>query len=269
MSGIIYRIDPEYCGEGISAGLPRGLLADLNGTNLAQEGMGLGTIAVKMDGYTYFAGSCSIDPSQPDSFRMMFSVDRRLVWQFRGKPRMLLTRWIEKATEGYMRYPQSQNLLLKIGTFLRKALNLTPSFEVVPALLHAFVHYRIEGTTAEISLSMANKRKGRCLVYLLNELGADYFTASLHQGRSGGPPSGWELLARDTRAPLPALYDPEHGLIFRLVPPDDFPGRIFWGREKTADYCWAGFEMEIEWDAPTGKLFQIRYQIQLESKETS
>lgn len=68
----------------------------------------------------------------------------------------------------------------------------------------------------------------------------------LRQGRRGRPsPPGWEAI--DPCDP-PHLFDPIHGLRFAIggvsaAPP--VPTRLFWGRERAGDLCWAGFCLEL------------------------
>ena len=79
------------------------------------------------------------------------------------------------------------------------------------------------------------------------------------------PPTGWQPLARDL--PTPALYDGHHGLRFSLssiaVTPEA-PHKLFWGREKTADYCWAGFEIEVDVRHLHAGTLCVRYVVSLD-----
>jgi hypothetical protein len=49
--------DEKYPGEGISRGLARGLLVYYQDCNLTDEGMGIGSIALRDHHYTYFSRS--------------------------------------------------------------------------------------------------------------------------------------------------------------------------------------------------------------------
>ena len=83
-------------------------------------------------------------------------------------------------------------------------------------------------------------------VCLLNELSAEWFTGSVRNGEVGPPPPGWEAI--DPHDPPAHLYDPVHGLRFTITAPSvspPVPTRLFWGRERTGDLCWAGFCLEL------------------------
>ena len=82
-------------------------------------------------------------------------------------------------------------------------------------------------------------------VCLLNELSGGWFIGSVRGGEVGPPPPGWEAI--DPCDP-PHLFDPIHGLRFAIggvsaAPP--VPTRLFWGRERAGDLCWAGFCLEL------------------------
>src|SRR5512137_514977 len=107
------RIVPgaEYSGEGISKGLARGLLVYYGDQNITGEGMGVGSIALRDQDYTYFSRSWT-DSKENGVLIRTFSLDTRMKWSIRGKPSSVLTRWIENGISAYMHLPRLQGILM-------------------------------------------------------------------------------------------------------------------------------------------------------------
>jgi hypothetical protein len=48
------------------------------------------------------------------------------------------------------------------------------------------------------------------------------------------------------------LYSSDRLLAFTMIEtdiPDNVQSKLYWGREKSTDYCWAGFKSEITYDS--------------------
>jgi hypothetical protein len=67
--------------------------------------------------------------------------------------------------------------------------------------------------------------------------------------------------------PSPSLGNSESGLRFFIrsfTLPRGVPVRLFWGREKTAYLCWAGFDFELDCtSSPTAEV-QFTYSLGIE-----
>ena len=61
MSVVSFAVDDRYSGSGVSAGIPRGLLVHRGEVDLTQEGLGLGTVALRKFGLTYFPSTSTTD----------------------------------------------------------------------------------------------------------------------------------------------------------------------------------------------------------------
>lgn len=98
--------DEKYPGEGISRGFARGLLVYYQDCNLTDEGMGIGSIAVRDHNYTYFSRSWT-DSVEQGMLTRTFLIDTRMIWGIHEKTSSLLTRLIEYAIRAYMRIPRN------------------------------------------------------------------------------------------------------------------------------------------------------------------
>jgi hypothetical protein len=61
-------------------------------------------------------------------------------------------------------------------------------------------------------------------------------------------PAAFRVAPLPRSFPTPALFDPSRGVRFRLESltlQPRVPCRLFWGRERFPDLCWAGFELEL------------------------
>src|SRR5512138_3193571 len=101
MPVVTFSPGEEYTGEGISEGLPRGLLVFLDGTNITGEGMGIGAVAVKDPGFSYFATGCTTEIIRPDIVEKTFLVDRRLLWGRGNSSSVRLTWLVERILDAY------------------------------------------------------------------------------------------------------------------------------------------------------------------------
>lgn len=244
--GVTFAISDSYRGEGVSLGLPRGLTVSLDARNITQEGMGLGTIACRRGGFTWFARHSRTVTASANHYRTWFLLDCRLLWGFGTWRPLWLSRFLEGAAILYMRVPRAQAPVMGAASRLRTLLGLTAEFARGPAGAEAVFDYRVHGDTVEVSCRITPLRPGISRYFIMNELGADHFRLGLSRQGPIAPPSGWQPLP--TRFPTRCLLDPDHGLGFQIDGVSVWPGdpmQVFWGRERFAQYCWAGFELVV------------------------
>ena len=241
------RIVPggNYEGTGRSRGLARGLLVYFGDLNLTGEGMGIGGVAVRDRTCTYLSRSWN-DRADGERVGRTYTLDTRSGWSVMGRPSPWVTRGIESAVGAYMRLPSLQNLLLRPVPRVRSALKIEPLFETVPPVGEVSVTCAVQGGHVDVRVKVHPPILPGSTVCLLNELSAEWFTAAVRNEAIAPPPPGWEALG--LHDPPVYLYDPEHGVRFTLTGPSVFspvPSRLFWGRERTGDLCWAGFCLEL------------------------
>lgn len=262
MDGIVIAPGLDQEGEGISLGLARGPVVLFEGENLAGEGMGIGAVAAKHGRTTYFARRWT-----GTGWRRTFVLDTRMGWAFLGCPSRSLAESIEAAVGLYMRTPRLQPVALRTFRPLRRVFCINPVFETVPPAGRATVTLGCRGGCATVQVGIEPPYRPGTTFCLLNELSADVFTASLRDGRIAPPPPPWELLPGGS--PLPLLYDPVRRIRFGVTVdrvPDAVPVRLYWGRERTDDLCWAGFALEIgPLDGDCGP-FKVRYTVRVDGE---
>ena len=243
---LTFLADDRYVGEGVSLGLARGLLGCYRGRNITQEGMGLGTVALRLGPFTYFAGTCETRTLAEGQFTKTFSLDRRLMWSLGKRSSVTLTRLFESTADWYMRWPRLQHAVLEVTTLIRRTLGLKQCFQPVDAVASGSFSYQVQGRRLTVHGRVDSLLGCLGKVFIMNELGADFFPRGLKGGTQIPPPSGWQVLP--ATMPTPALYNDREGvglLLGDCATAGNVPFRIFWGRERTADLCWAGFELEL------------------------
>jgi hypothetical protein len=266
MSGDDIRIVPPagYTGEGRSRGLARGLLVFSGELNLAGEGMGIGTVALRSNNDTFFSRSWT-DIPEKDVFRRVFSVDTRIRWKFRGRASNLLTWLIGTGIGIYMKFPWIQDMIITPAVRLRLLLGIEPFFEQIPPRGNVEFTYRINGLHVDIHVESPMVAGPHEILCVLNELSGAWLTAGWDGNRQVPPPPGWKEISR---AQMPvSLVDPVHGIRFCLEKPvldPPVPYRIYQGRENKGDLCWAGFCIELGPEMNSQRFPEVRYAIGLE-----
>jgi len=247
MNDIVYYSDDSCLGEGISLGIARGILVKHKDTNIVQEGTGIGNLALKNGLMTYFASTCKTVRLSETQFRKTFLVDSVMLWQINGKPSIFLSGVIDLFCQGYMHFPGLQNKLLKTGTLFRNLFKLTPQIKKIAPVAEACFNYFVEADELYIECEIKSLAGYLNKVFILNELGADYFQNGVMNGKIVPPPSGWEYIASgpDSTAFCNADYNLSF-LVKKINVKDPIPYKVFWGREKTKDFSWAGFEFEFD-----------------------
>lgn len=248
-----FKFDKNYYGEGISRGIPRGLLPYMDGKPIVQEGMGIGSFAVQYGNRTYF---CSVDKIDEYSavdkiIDVKYRVDMELEWTFLQKPSALLTSFLETvASEFYMKSEVFQDPLLKIGTLIRRLLRIKPDFKKIESLGEISASYAVGESNikieADCNLILENYK-----LFVMNEIGGELFSRSIICGKEKAPPTGWQRIEKSAviEDHLHVLKSPSLGLAFHMeeifVPPY-VESTLFWGREVSSGYNWAGFESELK-----------------------
>jgi hypothetical protein len=247
MNDITYYSDDSYQGEGISLGLARGILVKYKGIDIVQEGMGLGSLAIKNRLITYFASTCNTTQLSENQFRKTFLIDSTILWRINGRQSILITRIIDILAQCYMFLPGLQNKLLRTGTLFRNLFKLTPQIVKITPIAEACFNYSVQNNELFVEGRIKSLSGYLNKVFILNELGADYFQNGLKNGKIVSPPNGWNPTT--SKSGSVAFFNPYNNLSFiiKKISNTGFtPFKVFWGREKTKDLCWAGFEIEFD-----------------------
>ena len=261
--------DDRYLGDGISAGLSRGLLVTVNGQNIVGEGVGLGSIATRYGGYSYFSRQVTTRTPDPGTFVKIFQIETRMTWAYKGRISYPLTRCLEFIADCYMAMPFLQ-FLVALESPLKSWLSLIPVLEPVTPLVTAQFMYRIDRVQEGrifISCQIRSLNGPLPELFILNELGAATFTHSLTGEVPGSPPFGWRRIPERGGA---SLYSPEYGLVFSIITGSvvsDADTSLFWGREATENLHWAGFEIRVRPRSLDARTLSCSYEIELKQAE--
>lgn len=257
------RIVPpvDYQGEGRSLGLSRGLLVYYGDLNLTGEGMGIGSVAFRDRGCTYFSRSWT-DSTEQGVFKRTFTIDTCMRWSIRGISSGLLTRLIETGISAYMHFPRFQGMILFSIPTLRSLIGIHYQFETIPPRGSVTFTYRVTGNHVDVHVGGAISDRSNGIICLLNELSAAWFTAGWNGEGPVSPPPGWEKISP---ARLPAsLVDQVHGIRFFIGRPSvcpPVPYTVYQGRENARDLCWAGFCIEMGSIEGSQNLPEVQYRI--------
>ena len=260
MKDIIYYSDDAYLGEGISLGISRGILVKYKGNNIVQEGVGIGNLALKNGLMSYFATTCNTVQLSETQFRKTFLVDSVMFWRINGRLSVFVTKIIEMLAQCYMFLPGLQNKLLKTGTLFRNLFKLTAQIIKISPVAEACFDYFIEKDDLRVECVVKSLSGYLHKVFILNELGADYFQNGIKNGKPVPGPSGWNHITSGPDTTV--FFNPEYNLSFLIKEinvKDLIPYKLFWGREKTKDFSWAGFELEFDCRHKKIKGFECRY----------
>jgi hypothetical protein len=253
--------------RGVSSGLARGLSGVWNRNDITQEGMGLGSPALKIGKQTYFSRTCSIEKDRLEFAVKRFLIDTQFEWCLGNRPSILLAHIMNGLVHLYMNCgsPEIQKAGLKAGTLVRRVLRIRNRPFPIPPLATARFLYRPRARGLEVTCSIRALRGFLPKICLLNELGADFFDVAFDGGKSLLLPSGWQELTLNL--PSPSLGNSESGLRFFICSFNSLPGvpvRLFWGREKTAYLCWAGFDFELDCTSSPTTEVQFTYSLGIE-----
>lgn len=247
MKDIIYYSDDSYLGEGVSLGITRGILVKYKGKNITQEGLGLGNLALKNGLMTYFASTNKTVQINETRFIKTFLIDSILLWKINGKLSIFITKVIDVMAQFYMLFPSIQNKSLKMATYLRNLLKITPQIMRTEPIAEACFNYYIEDDELHVECNIKSLMGYFKKVFILNELGADYFQKGIKNGKTVSAPSGWNYIKSSPDST--SFYNTEYNLSFfikKINVQDLIPYKFLWGREKTKDLSWVGFEFEFD-----------------------
>lgn len=242
----VFFHDKQYQGNGISEGLARGLQVMVDGVDLTQEGMGLGTIAIRSQGYTYFSRNSQTVWLDSQNMIQGYIIDTVQLSGLGETVSPLLTSIGELFTLLYRPLPSFfQKKMLWVGMHIQRMLGVKSHFTSISPRSKAQFHFKIESKQVKICCNFHAIDLPPRELFIMNELGADFFTAGWRAGRPTAPPPGWQILNQHN---LPFLYSPGKRLRFSLsnISVDqELPFKVFWGREQADSLCWAGFAIQI------------------------
>lgn len=248
MTAVTYAAGDRDRGQGMSAGLARGLLALHGADDITGEGLGLGAIAVRHGPFTYF-GELTQSRRAGRSVTKHFRINRRLLWTVWGRPSPFVTKLGARSTKVYMSTPLLQKTLMhvRVLALVKRILGLGTTIEAAPQVAAARCDYQIGRRGVAVTCRLTTAKRTPVTCYVMNELSADTFQSAVQAGRKVRPPSGWEPL--DQGGDALWLASDARNLRFtvqgaRVTPA--VPVRSFWGREKAHRISWAGFEIELE-----------------------
>ena len=251
---IEFALSTNYKGEGISEGLERGILVFFDGKNLVQEGMGLGTVALRTKNLTYFSKKSRLIKKSENEYTKEFYIDSIMTWKLFNRRSIFLTKLLEEFGNFYKREGGStQDLLLNIGVWSRKLFGMKSEMANYRHLGKVIFNYKLLENQVIISVDFSQILKDNPenlkFVCILNELGGDYFNSARIGKKILAAPSGWNEIKDSQSLKMIKLYSEglklEFGVkVLRNTP--NFKINHFFGRENIANYCWAGFVMEIE-----------------------
>ena len=266
MPAPVFCHDERYKGMGRSSGLARGLQVKIEGMDLTQEGMGLGNIAIRSQGYTYFSRDGQADWLDSNHMVQHYVIDTIHLAGRGDTASALITRVRELLSALYRRLPAFQKSLLWVGMHIQGWLGVQSLFAPVPPRARAEFHYQLEPERVEVRCEFHALDEPLQELYIMNELGADYFTSGWKAGRPTEPPSGWQVCNHHD---LPFLYSPEHRLRFSLCDisvNQELPFKVCWGREQIDGLCWAGFSIQLDLTRASTADITCRYTVIFENE---
>lgn len=255
-----FRYDTDYTGYGLSEGLPRGLQVYWEGRNLTQEGMGVGTAALRQGGRTFFSRQFRM---AEEGMGYTCFLDTELMIGSESFHSPWLSELWQRGVTVYRRFPGAQRGFLWLGNWVRRCFGIHNRFESAATKGNASFRYTRSGSELSVDCTI-RVTEGDGTVCIMNEIGAERFTVGWKNNREISGPPGWALL--DRALPLPGLYSESEGLVFSIrdiqVSPE-VPWRVYWGREMQSDLCWAGYTIEIDLEDGGPSFLQCRYAVHL------
>lgn len=257
-----FYLDQTYKGLGISQGLARGVQVSFDGQNLVQEGMGLGAIALRSGGLTYFASTSHVSTSNKHTMASQFVIDTAALSGRNGSPAPWWTCLREKASSLCAKIPLQQDSILSTGLAIRRLFGVETIYKTIKPRAEAKVQYSVNDSSVQIECQVRLLKSSETQVFIMNELGADYFKAAWQNGSVTKPSLAWEEL--EPGVPLPSLCYPAGNLCFTIqgvTVSNEVPCKIYWGREKTSEHCWAGFAIMLDFSGTPKVEATCRYQV--------
>jgi hypothetical protein len=195
--------------------------------------------------------SRTCNPVQEDEGRIecIFGLDTGMGWGTNEHPSPVLTWLVNRTINLYMHVPLLQSLL-PIGSAFRSLFLIRPIWYEIPTVAEARYTYRVRKNSVEIACRIYGKGRDLPTIFVLNEVGADAFSAAYGAGKVIAAPHGWEPYPHSDER---WLYDPSRRLHFHIALEEVSEGmaaHLFWGREKARDLCWAGYGIRMEPQRP-------------------
>lgn len=258
---LTFFTDSSYNGFGLSEGLSRGVQVLYEGQSLTQEGMGIGAVALKRGGLTYF---CRQSAPAPEGLGYTCILDTVLLSEIMRTSSRLLSHLWHGGTALYRHLPQIQPLLLVWAASLRRWLRIKNRFEAVESQGTAAFSITEKGWGLDVrcTVRVPDKESKICI---MNEMGADWFTGGWSGNTPREAPPPWQKLS--AAAAFPSLYSERLGLLFSLKElkvsgSDSYT--VFWGRERNEDLCWAGYTIEIDLGQSAAAEVLCSYRVEFE-----
>jgi hypothetical protein len=232
-------------GEGLTAGLAKGVCAFDGVSDLSEEGMGFGVPVVVSRLRTYLSYSVSTTEISNDGSTI------KKVWQMDAVQNIGGRRsegvwpylWVETKGLVYRNLPWAQRWLLN----KRATGNLTPKIGFVPAasLAAVPVEYRLtdSGLDVSVDLKSLNNLPGRSRVFILNEQGGRSFPIYRENKRAFATEhsGGWQRISAASAGF--ANTDGRHWFDIDARP----DVAMFRGREvMEGKLSWSGIEFQID-----------------------
>lgn len=243
----------EQAGEGLTAGLAKGLRM-LNGdTDLSEEGMGFGVPVIVSRHRTYL--SYAARETESGKTFMMDAIQTIRAKTFAGT---LPYRWLELKGRVYKSFPFAQNLMLKSSA----AANLTPNlgFEPCESMGEIHIDYKTDDNGAYITVNLADISNiyGSPRIYVLNEQGGRAFPFFWEQGLDSREQADRKVGWKKVTGSAAGFTNSEKTMAFTL---SKLPGAdMFSGREVVGDVLsWSGVDYDVT--ALLGSNFTYRVDI--------
>ena len=179
--------------------------------DLTQEGLGLGTIALRRSGLTYFPSDSRTSADGPRVTKE-YALDSALVFRSPYLPISSIMPAYGLVTRAYMMLPGCQERLLGLRSWAFARLKVRPELRRTRTQALAEFDYELRADTIVVRAEVRSLDGPLPGMFVMNELGADHFRSAIRDGIIGPPPTGWCPLPDGP----PRLLDEEHGTTFGI-----------------------------------------------------
>lgn len=231
-------------GEGLTAGLSKGVCVFCGAADLSEEGMGFGVPAVVSRWRTYLSFTAPTVQTSSDGrfIRKVFQMDAVQCVGDKHTDQVWPYLWLEAKGKVYKSLPWAQRWLLD----KRATGNLTPQvcFTKTSSLAAVPVEYRLtdRGVRVKVDLTTLNGLPRGSRVYALNEQGGRAFPVYLEDGRrtAAEHKSGWAKVTGSSAGFATADRDSSFLLRSR-------PGAVMYHGREVVDgqLSWSGIEYDV------------------------
>ncbi len=231
-------------GEGLTAGLAKGVCMFAGTSDLSEEGVGFGVPVIVSRWRTYlsFTAPVTVVSDEGNVVRKLFRLDAVQRVGNSDRAGVLPYIWLETKGLVYKGLPWAQRwLLAKHATG-----NLTPQigFDPAPSRAEVAVEYALADDSVEVKVDLSGLKhlSRRDRVYILNEQGGRAFPIYRENGRiaSREHRSGWSKVAAES-----AGFASETGDNWFNVPARE-GAVMFRGREVVdSQLSWSGIEFDL------------------------